>query len=145
MNRDLGMGAHATRFISLAAVGNAAKSKWVHALGLEPAANMNQEELLAKPEGATASPYVLATGSKRPAAAQPWRWGDQAPKKSKTSAEVPVDTAKSVFVRNLPFSAEAEDLEAFFTKAGEVVWRLLHCAAPKAELPGSRNRAITRT
>jgi hypothetical protein len=65
MNRDLGVGAHATRFISLAAVGNAAKAKWVHALGLEPAAKMSQEELGTKPEGATASPYMLASGTKR--------------------------------------------------------------------------------
>ena len=65
MNLDLGAGAHATRFISLAEVGNAAKAKWVHALQLEPASKMGQAELAVKPEGATQSPYMLATGTKR--------------------------------------------------------------------------------
>lgn len=65
MNRDLGAGSHATRFISLASVGNASKARWVHALGLEPAANMSTEDLCAKPEGSTESPYMIACGSKR--------------------------------------------------------------------------------
>ena len=58
---------------------------------------------------------------------QNWRWGDQAKaqKKRKEQAAVPIDSECSVFVRNLPYSAEEEDLEAFFSKAGAVV-RLPH-------------------
>lgn len=65
-NRDLGAGAVCTRFISLAGVGNAGKAKWVHALGLAPAAAMAAAELNAQPDGCTASPYMLASGTKRP-------------------------------------------------------------------------------
>jgi len=66
MNRDLGAGAHATRFISLAAVANAEKAKWVHALDLQPSSQMSAGELCVRPEGCTESPYMLATGTKRP-------------------------------------------------------------------------------
>ena len=45
MNKDLGAGAHATRFIGLAPVGNAGKQKFLHALALVPAVDMNQKEL----------------------------------------------------------------------------------------------------
>jgi RNA recognition motif-containing protein len=57
------------------------------------------------------------------APAQPWRWGEQAAKKAKGS--VTVDNSKSIFVRNLPFAASEEDLDAFFSKAGQVVRRPL--------------------
>lgn len=66
MNRDLGAGAHATRFIGLAAVGNAGKAKWAHALQVQPAAQMSQAELCTRPEGCSESPYMLALGTKRP-------------------------------------------------------------------------------
>jgi hypothetical protein len=65
INRDLGAGSHATRFISLASVGNASKARWVHALGLEPAAKMSTGQMCAKPEGSTESPYMIARGLKR--------------------------------------------------------------------------------
>ena len=53
---------------------------------------------------------------------QSWRWGAQgSTKKQKAHAEVAVDSSRSVFVRNLPFSATEDDLEAFFSKAGTVV------------------------
>ena len=45
MNKDLGAGAHATRFIGLAPVGNAAKQKFLHALALVPAVDMDQKAL----------------------------------------------------------------------------------------------------
>ena len=65
MNRDLGTGSHATRFISLAAVGNAAKAKWAHALQLAPCGRMPAADLTAKPADATASPYSLGAAAKR--------------------------------------------------------------------------------
>lgn len=49
-NPDLGAGTHVTRFIGLAAVGNVAKQKSLHALGLVPAADMDVEALQQKPE-----------------------------------------------------------------------------------------------
>lgn len=66
MNKDLGAGAHATRFISLAPVGNPEKAKWLHALGVVPAAQMTTEALHARPAGCTESPYMMAGSSKRP-------------------------------------------------------------------------------
>lgn len=39
-----------TRFIGLAGVGNVAKQKWLHALGLLPAADMDVQALQQKPE-----------------------------------------------------------------------------------------------
>ncbi len=50
MNTDLGAGAHVTRFIGLASVGNMAKQKSLHALGLVPAASMEIATLQQKPE-----------------------------------------------------------------------------------------------
>lgn len=49
-NPDLGAGSHVTRFIGLAGVGNVAKQKWLHALGLLPAADMDVAALQQKPE-----------------------------------------------------------------------------------------------
>lgn len=49
-NPDLGAGSHVTRFIGLAGVGNVAKQKWLHALGLLPAADMDVAVLQQKPE-----------------------------------------------------------------------------------------------
>lgn len=53
MNPDLGAGAHATRFIGLASVGNMTKQKSLHALGLVPAASMDIGTLQQKPEVCT--------------------------------------------------------------------------------------------
>lgn len=50
LNADLGAGSHVTRFIGLACVGNVAKQKSLHALGLTPAAQMDLETLQQKPE-----------------------------------------------------------------------------------------------
>lgn len=53
---------------------------------------------------------------------QSWRWGDQGGARAKKARpEVAIDSSRSVFVRNLPFSATEDDLEAFFSKAGAVV------------------------
>ena len=49
-NRDLGAGAHVTRFISLASVDNSGKQKWLHALGMVPAAAMDLATLHLQPE-----------------------------------------------------------------------------------------------
>jgi hypothetical protein len=58
-------GKRATRFVGLAPVGNAAKQKFLHALGLAPATSMNPEQLSQEPEGSTPSPFEMA--AKRPA------------------------------------------------------------------------------
>ena len=49
-NPDLGAGTHVTRFIGLAAVGNVAKQKSLHALELVPASEMHIDTLQQKPE-----------------------------------------------------------------------------------------------
>jgi hypothetical protein len=56
------------------------------------------------------------------ASQQPWRWGEQpAAKLHKKQENVPVDISRSIFVRNLPYSATEDELEAFFSKVGVVV------------------------
>lgn len=57
MNSDRGAGAHATRFISLGAVGNGSKAKWMHALALDPVEGMSVKDLCAKPPQSTECPY----------------------------------------------------------------------------------------
>lgn len=137
LNSDLGAGAHATRFIALADVGNAAKQKWLHALGLAPAATMTPEALSAAPAGSTPSPYAAAAASRKRSAAaadddglgdQTWRWQDRGKRArappaapSLGRADVARDRAKTVFARNVPFRATEEDLVAFFSQAGAVV------------------------
>lgn len=67
MNKDLGAGAHATRFIGLAPVGNPNKQKSLHALGLAPAVDMDRKALTTRPDGASESPYGGGRpGGKRP-------------------------------------------------------------------------------
>lgn len=65
MNSDRGAGAHATRFISLGAAGNAGKAKWMHALALDPAAGMSLKDLCTKPAQSTACPYRQANNLKK--------------------------------------------------------------------------------
>lgn len=140
VNADLGAGAHATRFISLGQVGNAAKQKWLHALGLTPAASMAPEALTAIPPGTTACPYGAAGSRKRAAdgpgegdgdddlGAQTWRWQERGKRPrggaiaapSLGRADVQKDKAKTAFVRNVPFRASEEDIIAFFSQAGTV-------------------------
>jgi hypothetical protein len=45
---------------------------------------------------------------------QPWGWPG-----------VLKDSARSVFVRNLPFESTYEDLSTFFSQAGEVSWQVV--------------------
>ncbi|KAK9811513.1 hypothetical protein WJX72_005124 [[Myrmecia] bisecta] len=133
MNRDLGVGAHASRFVGLAAVGNADKQKSLHALALVPAADMVLAALTQKPEGCTASPYENAVGGKRQHAEdenlgeQSWRWQDNKRQKPNHAAPslgrpgVVKDDKCTIYVKNLPFRAEEGDLEAFFAQCGKVV------------------------
>lgn len=143
-NKDLGAGPLATRFIGLAEVGCASKQKWLHALGVVPAAKMDAVQLVTMPEGCTPSPYdqLEAQRLKRSADAgeeeeygqQDWRWqtkrgNKKPPKKFKQDApdsairnrDVVIDNRKSVLVRNIAFTAEDADLAIFFTGAGKVV------------------------
>lgn len=57
-------GSHVTRFIGLAEFGNASKQKSLHALGIQPAAEMEPSALQQKPAGSTPCPYTAA--QKRP-------------------------------------------------------------------------------
>lgn len=54
-----------TRFLGLAAVGNEAKQKSLHALKLQPASAMDAATLQSKPAGSTPCPYLVSR--KRPA------------------------------------------------------------------------------
>ena len=54
-------GSHVTRFIGLADVGPSAKPKWLHALGLVPAAKMAADVLGQVPADATDCPYTLSS------------------------------------------------------------------------------------
>lgn len=55
-----------TRFVALAAFGNAGKAKALHALALVPAAGMEPDALTARPPGTTACPFTLPGPPKRP-------------------------------------------------------------------------------
>jgi hypothetical protein len=61
-------GAHVTRFVALAAAGNARKAKALHALALVPAAAMAPEALAQAPADTTACPFALPGPPKRAAA-----------------------------------------------------------------------------
>lgn len=58
-------GAHVTRFIALAPVGNSSKQRFLHALALVPAAEMDAETLAARPANTTSSPYEEASSSRK--------------------------------------------------------------------------------
>ncbi|CAL8469438.1 g8979 [Coccomyxa elongata] len=133
LNKDLGAGAHVTRFIALGSVGNAAKAKSLHALALVPAADMDVATLTQRPEGTTPCPYELPSTSKRGLPGdddglgeQSWRW--QQNKRSKGGHAAPSlgrpdvvkDERKTVYVKNLPYRASEDDIIAFFSQAGPV-------------------------
>jgi len=70
LNRDLGAGVRATRFVGLAPAGSATKQKSLHALALVPASEMMPDQLQQRPEGCTPSPFEAAAsdiGRKRAA------------------------------------------------------------------------------
>ncbi|KAK9863158.1 hypothetical protein WJX84_000744 [Apatococcus fuscideae] len=129
-NRDIGAGAHVTRFISLAEVGNERKQKSLHALGLVPAKDMDLAKLHETPEGSTPCPYVtLAQQRTRKADetldVQDWRY--QQNKRQKTGGaeawgqqDVIPDRRKTVFIRNLPFKATQQDVASFFAACGAI-------------------------
>ncbi|KAL6784615.1 CGL125 [Auxenochlorella protothecoides x Auxenochlorella symbiontica] len=138
LNADLGAGAHVTRFIGLAQVGNGAKQKWLHALALTPAAEMTPEALQVQPPGSTGNPFQAAAAKRLKRAAgdagpgtdlgsQDWRWQEQ--KKARQIMAAPSlgrpdiikDKHKTIFVRNVPFAATEEALVEFFAQAGRVV------------------------
>jgi diadenosine tetraphosphate (Ap4A) HIT family hydrolase len=143
VNVDLGAGAHATRLIALADVGNTSKEKWLHALALTPAADMAPEALQALPQGATPCPYVdPSTGLKRTAPGadggvdeaglgeQTWRWEDRGARKRQRGAvaapslgrkDVERDASCTAFVRNVSLYASEEDIVSFFLQAGRVI------------------------
>ena len=56
LNADLGAGAHVTRFVSLGSVNNPEKNKWVNALQVVPASEMELSELHKVPPGTTPCP-----------------------------------------------------------------------------------------
>ncbi|KAI3787110.1 hypothetical protein L1987_41327 [Smallanthus sonchifolius] len=56
MNADA---AHVTRFIGLAAVGNASKQKFIHAISPTPASTMSSTEISTKPPNTTLFPYTF--------------------------------------------------------------------------------------
>jgi hypothetical protein len=58
-------GAHVTRFIGVAEVGNPTKQKSLHALALTPAVQMDVAELQQKPPDTTPLPYQATSGGKR--------------------------------------------------------------------------------
>ena len=133
-NPDLGAGSHVTRFIGLGCVGNKAKQKYLHALGLKPAAAMDREAFLAAPPNTTAFPYAQAprAAAKRGRGdeedGQSWRWGEQggakrgrAPQREPSmfdKAAIVVNSEKSAFVRNLPYRASEQDVVKFFEPCG---------------------------
>lgn len=136
VNPDLGAGSHATRFVSLADVGNASKQKWLHALALTPASKMEPEALSTIPPGSTGFPFsenAIQAGKRSlteasELGAQTWRWQDLSKRPKITSAapslgkkDVMKDRSKTIFVRNVPFRATEEDLISFFSQAGPVV------------------------
>ena len=57
-------GSHVTRFIGLAELGNTSKQKSLHALSIQPAAEMEPSALQQKPAGTTPCPYIAV--QKRP-------------------------------------------------------------------------------
>ncbi|GJR30074.1 zinc finger CCCH domain-containing protein 64 [Tanacetum coccineum] len=60
MNAD---GLHVTRFLGLAAVGNASKQKFIHAISPTPASTMSSAEISIKPPNTTLSPYTYVEKS----------------------------------------------------------------------------------
>jgi len=134
-NPDRGVGGHVTRFIGLAPFGNAAKQKSLHALKLVPMSKMEIATLLARPTDTTPYPFNFPTDGKackRPPeediGVQTWRW-EQAGGKRPRPAGKPIpgrpgvakDAAATIYARNVPFAATEQDLEAFFSKIGQIV------------------------
>lgn len=150
MNKDLGAGPRATRFVGLAPFTSTTKQKALHALALIPADTLDVETLQQEPEGATPSPYESATIGKRAQreedreGGQEWRWNMNAGKRQRTGGppgtagkpaaweswgadNIVVDNRKSVYVANLNYSSTMDDVATFFRAAGlrvtDVRWK----------------------
>lgn len=149
-NPDLGLGSHVTRFVALAATGNALKAKSLHALQLVPAGLMTPEQLGERPSDTTPYPYASAgrDPALNPSAAQAkrdrmegdadkglgdqgdWRWQAGPNKKQRQEAaqalpsrgnpEVVRDVRKTVHVGNLPRQCEEKELIDFLSAVGPV-------------------------
>ena len=133
INADKGTGKHVTRFIALGHVGNSTKQKWVQALALIPCDQMDQEQFKTIPPESTQCPFSMVNPAKRShdeasLGEQTWRWQDGA-KRSKMPAAAPSlgrqdvvkDRSKTIFVRNVPFSATEEELVNYFSSCGTIV------------------------
>ena len=115
-------------------MGSASKQKWLHALALTPAAEMDAAQLQAVPPGTTPEPYAAAAVRRRKReaesagdGAQDWRWQDRgkrprapAAAPSLGRADVPRDRRRTIFVRNVPFAASEATIIEFFSQAGKV-------------------------
>eukprot|EP00232_Nephroselmis_pyriformis_P016762 CAMPEP_0182878580 /NCGR_PEP_ID=MMETSP0034_2-20130328/15439_1 /TAXON_ID=156128 /ORGANISM="Nephroselmis pyriformis, Strain CCMP717" /LENGTH=642 /DNA_ID=CAMNT_0025011473 /DNA_START=1 /DNA_END=1929 /DNA_ORIENTATION=+ len=128
---------HVTRFIALGAVGNAGKHKSLHALGLVAAKDMDAASLAAVPPGTTRDPYSapaedrgdrasLRSGATPEEGGQQFRWTEPSAKRPRHQAaawgdpNVKNDSAKTIYVKNVPWRCEPKDLEEFFKHCGEV-------------------------
>jgi hypothetical protein len=146
LNPDLGLGSHVTRFVSLAATGNAAKQKSLHALAVTPAAVMSAEQLRERPADTTAFPFpqekseddkmdrkraALEKAAGQGLGDQQWRWQSGPNKKqrmqaaqaapSRGSKDVIRDQRKTIFLRNLPKQLTERELLDFLKDCGEVL------------------------
>lgn len=115
-------------------MGSASKQKWLHALALTPAAEMEATQLQAVPPGTTPEPYAAAAVRRRKReaesagdGAQDWRWQERgkrprapAAAPSLGRADIPRDRRRTIFVRNVPFAASEATIIEFFSQAGKV-------------------------
>ena len=131
---------HATRFISLASVGNSKKQKWLHALGIEPGGTMNPIKLCQMPPDSTPSPYAMAgvsnlqqnRGGRGGGHQQNLKrelkpdWRDNADAKKKQRLEesqkraLVGDADKTIHVRNLDYRADEGAIAEYFGECGEL-------------------------
>lgn len=122
------------RFLGLAPVGSPAPAKWLTALSLVPAAAAASLPVPALPADATADPFAApphaAQHAPHVSAAdggggmqQPFnRWAATAvaarPKRPRPEGAGPANVAATLFVRNIPFSADEAALRAAFSPLG---------------------------
>ena len=129
---------HATRFISLASVGNSKKQKWLHALGIEPGGTMNPIKLCQMPPDSTPSPYAMAGvsslqqrgggGGNQQSLKRELKpdWRDNADAKKKQRLEesqtraLVGDADKTIHVRNLDYRADEGAIAEYFGECGEL-------------------------
>lgn len=141
-------------------MGNPHNQKWLHALALTPASTMDPAKLAANTADTTQSPYLAppakaqqqgGKGGGQGRGEQPddgaggggqsWRWqmpGDKGgggrPAKRPRTSDKPPDPEATVFVRNIPFSADELALKQFFEA------RTRHSPPPGHSHTGTRAR-----